>query len=49
MDSAVAIKKKRRMQQLAQQKKDEQAKVVNLMDCDIGASPKLQPLNRKKG
>lgn len=29
--------------------KEKREVVVNLMDCDIGASPKLQPLCRKKG
>ena len=60
VDCAMDVKKRRRMmalneqkQKAAQQQKNEQKskekQVVNLMDCDIGASPKLNLPMRKKG
>lgn len=56
MDGAMDVKKRRRMKALqeeaAKNNKPAATKVVksvNLMDCDIGASPKLNPVMRKKG
>ena len=53
MDGAMDVKKRKRMQALKEKKAAQQAakesKPINLMDCDIGASPKLNPVLRKKG
>lgn len=55
MDGAMDVKKRRRMKAMQEEaaKKEKAAakteKQINLMDCDIGASPKLNPVLRKKG
>ena len=57
MDGAMDVKKRRRMKAMQEEaaKKQKAAptvkteKQINLMDCDIGASPKLNPVLRKKG
>ena len=50
------VKKRRRMkaihetmQKLAKEDTQEKGRQINLMDCDIGASPKFNPVPRKKG
>ena len=53
-DSAIDIKKRKRMQALAEAKasKEQEAKedkqgAFNLEECDVGQSPKLEPFKRK--
>lgn len=52
VDNAMDVKKRRRMQALQEKQKQQpkvKTKTVDLMDCPLGASPKLNPMLRKKG